>query len=83
MKFISDFKQFSRQNIRESSTISHNSEDTGYNEDKLGFVMEGKDNISVGRNSNFNNTCFNCLKPSDPQIEHNHPFYFYKASKIL
>ena len=45
--------------------------------------MEGKDNISVGRNSNFNNTCFNCLKPSDPQIEHNHPFYFYKASKIL
>lgn len=42
--------------------------------------MEGKEDVSDnGRSSsNRNNTCINCLIPSDPRIKHNHPFYYCK-----
>jgi hypothetical protein len=43
------------------------------------IIMEGKKDVSDNMsNSNINNICINCTKPSDPRIEHNYPPYYVK-----
>jgi predicted nucleic-acid-binding Zn-ribbon protein len=71
--------RFSPEENRDLSTKPSDSGGTRYTEDKLGYLLEGKEDAFDNRsNSNINNACINCPKPSDPRIEYNHLFYFCK-----
>jgi hypothetical protein len=71
--------RFSPEENRDLNTKPSDSGGTRYTGDKLGYLLEGKEDVFDNRsNSNINNAFITCPKPSDPRIEHNHPFYFCK-----